>query len=158
MSNFLKTCAFVCLIGLTACTGGASAKQDAIGFAALQGKTWRLLSIKTPSGDTGFSRSKLEAEDMGDFYILQFDSERVSGRAAPNRYSATYKREGDHGVSFNTIVGTRMASFKEPEDLKEQAYYDYLAQVTGWALVQGRLELYTRDMAGMEAVLIFGTE
>ena len=51
-----------------------------------------------------------------------------------------------------------MASFKEPEDLKEQAYYDYLAQVTGWALVQGRLELYTRDMAGMEAVLIFGTE
>lgn len=135
----------------------ASAQQEAVSFDTIQGKEWRLLGVKTASGKhDSFSREKLAADGMGDFYTLRFDTEGlVSGQAAPNRYRAPYQQEGDQGLSLSTIAGTLMASFKEPEGLIERDYYTYLTKVTRWAVVQDNLELYTTDENGLEAVLVF---
>lgn len=144
---------------VSTCTTTVSAKQDASRFDTIQGKEWRLLEVKTASGKhNGFSRQKLAADGMGDFYTLRFDTERISGNAAPNHYRAPYQQEGNQGISFSTIVGTLMASFKEPEGLNEHEYYNYLERVTRWNVVQGNLELYTTDEDGLEGVLIFGTD
>jgi heat shock protein HslJ len=156
--NVLVNLVFMVPIIVNACTTGASVKQEHSSFDTLQGKEWRLLAVKTPSGKhTGFSRQKLAADDMGDYYTLGFDTEMISGKAAPNRYRAPYHQEGNQGISFSAIAGTLMASFKDPEGLNEHEYYTYLAGVTRWNVVQGNLELYTKDENGLEAVLVFST-
>jgi hypothetical protein len=173
MRNCLKIGIFGYLIGITACAGGTGVKepdaaaadipreetiQGTYSIADLQGKEWRLLRVRTPEGDSGFSRENLEAEGMGDFYTLAFDAEYVSGKAAPNRYNGSYQQGGDQEITFGVMAGTRMASFKEPEGLKEQEYYDYMANVRRWALIEGMLELYTLDAEDRETALVFGTE
>ena len=160
MDTILKIGAVVGMIFLASCAGKAApvsetpASQTADGLADLKGKEWRLITVRTPDGNTPFSREKLEAASMGDFFTLRFDAERVSGKAAPNRYSGPYKAEGD-ALSFGLLAGTRMAALIEPEDLTEQAYYNYLAQTSRWALAGERLELYTKDPDGAETTLIF---
>lgn len=142
---------------VNACTTVASVKQEQISFDTIQEKEWGLLEVKTASGKhNGFSRQKLVADGMEDFYTLRFDPEGlVSGKAAPNRYRSPYKQEENQRISFSTIAGTLMISFKEPEGLNEHEYYTYLERVTRWNLVQGKLELYTTDGDGLETILIF---
>ncbi|MDR2519346.1 MAG: META domain-containing protein [Spirochaetaceae bacterium] len=164
MYNVLKIGAALGLLVLASCAGKpAPAPQEGApqtaqtpggGFDSLYGKEWRLAEVRTPLGNTPFSREKLEAAGAGDFFTLRFDAEQVSGKAAPNRYSGPYK-EGGGGLSFGLLRTTKMAALSEPEDLKEQEYYNYLAQTSRWALDGDRLELYTKGEEGAETVLVF---
>jgi heat shock protein HslJ len=74
---------------------------------------------------------------------------------APNRYFAPYELGEDRALSIKTVGGTLMASFKEPESLKEREYFAYLQNVTRWDLVQGQLQLHGTNAEGEETVLIF---
>jgi hypothetical protein len=51
-----------------------------------------------------------------------------------------------------------MASFREPESLKEREYFTFLETVNKWDLAQDKLQLYTRNEQGAEIVLIFEAE
>ncbi|MDR2536173.1 MAG: META domain-containing protein [Treponema sp.] len=169
MYSIVTRCIVLSLTVLAGCTGRESVIQEDLNPPAvqqqeekdlmdLQGKVWKLESVKSTAADNGFTRKKLDAADMGDFYTLQFDDQRISGKAAPNQYSAAYHQDGKQGIGFSAMVSTRMMSFKEPEDLKEHEYYLYLSRVRRWDLVQDKLELYTADEEGLEVILIFGTQ
>jgi heat shock protein HslJ len=136
-----------------ACTGGASHREESIDFDEIRDREWRLSALNTASG-TMMIRPNLEAEGMGDFYTLRFDEDRLNGKAAPNQYFAPYTRGNGQALTVEAPASTLMMALKEPE-LKEREYFAYLSRITRWNYQDGKLELYTSDQAGGEAVLIF---
>jgi heat shock protein HslJ len=122
------------------------------------GIDWLLLEIR--QGDTviDLNRPRLAAEEMGDVFSLRFDGGTVSGKAAPNRYSAPCEWGDDNTIAIGLMVSTKMAASREPEALKEHAFFAYLARVNRLALNgDGQLELYAEAGAnGAAATLVFG--
>jgi hypothetical protein len=53
------------------------------------------------------------------------------------------------------MAATLMAGIQEPEKLRERLYFDLLSRINRWAYTQGRLELYSTDGDGREAVLAY---
>jgi heat shock protein HslJ len=143
---------------LSACAGGAAVKETALNFDDVRGKEWILTELRTGSAVIRLDRQKLEAEDLGDVYTLRFDEDRLSGKGAPNRYFGPYEL-GDGGrLTLSRVASTEMMGIKEPEELKEYEYYDYLNRVNRWGMAQGRLELFSETPDGREAVLVFSGE
>jgi heat shock protein HslJ len=136
---------------------GAEFRADAVqsSFNEAVDKEWRLAEVRTPSGPMGFSRAALEAEGMGDYYTLRFDKERLTGKGAPNRYTAPYQLGEGAAISIQAIAGTLMASFREPPGLQEREYYRCLEQVSRWDLEEDTLNLYTLNAAGESLVLVY---
>jgi heat shock protein HslJ len=129
-------------------------------FSDIIGKEWKLVEIMS-SADTAarrFSRGELAEIGMEQAYTLRFEEERLNGVGAPNRYSAPYESGAGQALSIKAVAGTLMASFREPESLKEREYFGYLENADKWDLAQGKLQLHTRNERGGEAVLIFETE
>jgi heat shock protein HslJ len=118
-------------------------------------KEWRLIKVQTPSGPTEFSRAALEAGEMGDCYTLRFDRERVTGKGAPNRYTAPYQPGEGGAVSIQAIASTLMAGLREPPGLQEREYYNYLERVFRWSLEEDILNLYTLNSSGESLVLVY---
>jgi heat shock protein HslJ len=125
------------------------------GFDEVMDREWVLSQIQTPNGPKEFSREALAAQDMGDYYTLRFDTERLSGKGAPNRYAAPYQCGESAAISIQAIAGTLMASFREPPGLGEREYYSYLERVSRWGLQNGALNLYTSDSSGESLVLVY---
>jgi heat shock protein HslJ len=146
----------------------SGASGPAAGFGAITGKDWKLVEVRSSvnaSADAGadaetsrFSRGELAEAGMENAYTLRFDGERLSGMGAPNRYSAPYTQGAGQTLSIGAIAGTLMASFQEPENLKEREYFDYLENVNKWDFVQGQLRLIARNGRGEETVLVFEAE
>jgi heat shock protein HslJ len=115
---------------------------------------WLLLEVRTAEALIDLERSRLEAEGMGDVFSLRFDGEdRVSGKAAPNRYTAPCSWGDDNTLGIGPAAATMMMAIKEPEALKEREFFDYLTKVNRWSInTKGQLELYTS--AGI--TLVFG--
>ena len=142
------------------CRSGASTKAketETVFLRDIQGKEWILDEVKTASGTIVMDRKKLETDGMGGVYTITFDTEQVSGMGAPNRFRGPYTRGEGQTLSFGKMAGTLMAAFKEPDGLKEHEYYAYLDAVSRWDLRGDKLELYTKDSSGTEAVLIFSS-
>jgi heat shock protein HslJ len=131
----------------------AALKQP--GFDEVMDREWVLSQIQTPAGPGKFSREALEAQDMGDYYTLRFDMERLSGKGAPNRYAASYQLGESAAISIQAVAGTLMASIREPPGLGEREYYGYLERVSRWGLQNDALNLYTSDSVGESLVLIY---
>jgi len=128
---------------------GRAAARD---FESVKGKDWFLEEIQGERR-VFLDRAALAADAMGDVYSLRFDEERVSGKAAPNRYFAPYTRDG-WNLSIEKPAATLMMGLKDPEGLKEREYIDLLGGVTGWRLREGLLELESANEEG-NVVLIF---
>ncbi|MDR2052810.1 MAG: META domain-containing protein [Treponema sp.] len=126
-------------------------------FDGITGKDWKLIAVRTPAGSAAsrFSRRELADAGMENAYTLRFDGERLSGMGAPNRYSAPYTQGAGQTLSVRAIAATLMASFSEPESLKEREFFDYLENAGKWDLVQGQLRLFSRNGQGEETVLVF---
>ena len=90
-----------------------------------------------------------------EIFTLRFDTDSISGAGAPNRYFAPYTDSGFNTLSIGMIAGTLMAPLFEPEGLKEHEYFAYLGNSRVWDLINGKLELYSRDNNGNPVVLIF---
>jgi heat shock protein HslJ len=156
MRKMITTAITVTAILAAACTGGAPARGT--GFSDIQGKEWKLAGIRTAAGESAFNRGTLEKEGFGGAYTLRFDGERLSGVAAPNRYTGPYALGEGQTLEIKRIAGTLMASLTEPSALKEAEYLAYLEKAGRWALEEGRLELHTESPGGEPAVLVFTGE
>jgi heat shock protein HslJ len=147
---------------------GTDGPAPAAGFNGITGKDWKLIEVRlsadtspsagTDTGASHFSRRELAEAGMENAYTLRFDEERLSGIGAPNRYSAPYTRGAGQTLSVRAIATTLMAAVREPENLKEREYFDYLENVNKWEFVQGQLRLISRNGLGEETVLIFEAE
>ncbi|MDR1411184.1 MAG: META domain-containing protein [Spirochaetaceae bacterium] len=127
------------------------------GFNDVVGIEWRLIGVRASAENAAarFSRRELAEIGMENAYTLHFDGKQLSGVAAPNRYFAPYEEGAGKALSIRAIAGTLMTAFREPENLKEREYFDYLENTGRWDLVRNQLQLYTRDGQGRAAVLIF---
>ncbi|GHV67120.1 hypothetical protein AGMMS49928_03450 [Spirochaetia bacterium] len=131
-----------CLAG---CTGNAPA-QKTIAAGPIIGPEWFLAEIRTPEKVIPIDRAKLEDDNMGGFFTLRFEGETLAiGQGAPNRYRAPCSWGDDNTLEIGPAAATLMMAVKEPESLKEHEFFNYLARVKRYKLIEGRLELYARD-------------
>jgi heat shock protein HslJ len=152
---FFLTSVFV--LAFISCAGSASARiNSTVAFTDIQRKTWALVEIRTVDEDTVFiDRQRLEDTGNGDAYTLIIDEERISGKANPNRYSASYETGEDHELLLFAVIGTRMWGIIEPGMLLEQDYYTYLQEVSRWDSNGEILELTTVTPEDQEVFLIY---
>ena len=137
---------------------GAPARDGGATFGDVEGKEWILLELRSAGETVAMDRQRLEADGMGGVYTVGFQEERPSGMGAPNRYFGPYSSGANRSLSIGNIASTMMFSFREPEGLRESEYFDYLSKVTRWDLLEGKLELYSSNAEGAEAVLVFTDE
>ncbi|AWI08264.1 heat shock protein HslJ [Ereboglobus sp. PH5-10] len=107
--------------------------------AVLVSKSWRLESL---------GGVVLNASDYRGLPTLQFDATntRAAGKSPVNNYSGLYKLDGTN-LSFGMMVSTRMAG-PQPDMELENKYNKIFPSVTGWRIVNGKL-----DLLGGETVL-----
>jgi heat shock protein HslJ len=141
--------------GAASGTGGSTGAVLSGSIAAIGGKEWKLVELKTSTKSFKIDRKKLEADGYGDLFTFSINGERVSGRAAPNRYTAGFKTGDNNALTILAPASTLMASIYDPQGIREREYFDYLIRVKRWSLNQGKLELHTADGEGKEAVLIY---
>ena len=116
---------------------------------------WILIEIQTKPRPIIISRNSQEMRGFENIYTLRFDENRLSGIAAPNRYSAPYKLDKNQAITIQLIVATLMAPILEPKNLKENEYFIYLQNAQKWNISKGRLELHTTGKNNVKAVLIY---
>ena len=146
--------AFVAAIVLSAIAfpsniGAAPARDAGITFKDVEEKEWVLLEVKSAASAVSIDT------DMGEVYTISFGENRLSGMGAPNRYNGPYTAGANRSLSIGSIASTMMAAFREPDGLTESEYFNYLSNVTRWDLNEGKLELYSSNSDGTEAVLVF---
>ncbi|MCL2832832.1 MAG: META domain-containing protein [Treponema sp.] len=148
----IKIAAVFILMVLAAqfCAASAMA-QKAENIANIQGKDWILEQVNSGQASVRIDR----AGSTADVYTIRFDADRISGAAAPNRYFGPYTAGDGLAVSFGMIGSTMMAALFERTDLREQDYFNYLQKAYRWNLSSEKLELYTLDADGNEAVLVY---
>jgi heat shock protein HslJ len=118
-------------------------------FSTVMNRDWNLAEIRTGQQSITFQ------ECFGDIFTLRFDTERVNGIGAPNRYFAPYTLADKQGITIKTVAQTQMLAIREPEKLKEHDYFVYLQNAAKWNLAKENLELYSTGEDGAEAVLVF---
>jgi heat shock protein HslJ len=111
--------------------------------------------VKVAGKSLLIDRNKLNSEGFGDFFTFTIDGERVSGKAAPNRYTGGYSAGPNNTLTVLPLITTLMATIYNPERIREEEYLKYLAKVKRWSQIQGRLQLYTVDEKGKEVILIY---
>ena len=136
-------------------SGTAASGANVNSVNDITGTDWFLQEIRLPGRTIVIDRNKLEADGMGDAFNLRFEGERLSGKAAPNRYTAPCTWGEDGSLRIGPAAATRMAALREPDALKEQEFFNYLAGVNRWALTRGRLELTAAVPSGAPAVMVF---
>jgi heat shock protein HslJ len=124
-------------------------------FSGVRGREWYLLEVRGPSETVRIDRTALEARGMGDIYSLRFSEERISGKGAPNRYTAPYSAGKDRIFALKPAAATLMAAIEAPGGLGEDAYFSYLNRISRWSLNGNMLELKTSGKQGGETVLVF---
>ena len=163
LSNVYLCAAFILpAIVFASCASGASASGSGGDFKDVQGKGWTLLEIRSQGKTVSLDRSKLAAGFPEGVYTINFEEVsagnegRVSGVGAPNRYTGPYTFDSNKAISIGLLASTKMLALKEPDELKENDFFAYLAKVKRWDLNSGKLELYSANDAGAETVLVFG--
>jgi heat shock protein HslJ len=142
--------------GAQSAAPGATATTGADYVSSITGKTWKLSELRLSGRTVTIDRNKLAADGMGDLFTFTVDNERISGRAAPNRYTTVYQAGANNALTIQPPITTMMASIYDPERLREREYFQYLTAVKSWKLNQNKLELYTVDASNKEVVLVYG--
>ena len=123
-------------------------------FSDVIGKDWKLTAVYISGRDTNFKRSSLPSE-FSDAYTLSFDERIASGKAAPNRYTAPYTLGENHAITIGQMATTMMASFIEPENLKEHEFTTYMQNAYAWAEENGNLVLLCKTTDNREVRMLF---
>lgn len=119
---------FVLLLSLAGCGSTVGARWDGI-----QGADWILQSMEGAPLLAGTEVS------------LTFDVGRLYGRAV-NRYTAQYERT-EEVLKIDTPAATKKFRDEPPGATAQEArYFELLAQIDGWDLGGGRLELKREDV------------
>ena len=119
---------------LAGCGSGGGGATDT---AALTGVAWMLDGVEqaTPS--------------------IRFEARQVSGSAGCNRFSGTYRADGDR-MSFGPLATTQMAC-PPPADDVERAFLQALDGVTHWRVDAGRLVLSGTKTLRFSAASVTGS-
>jgi hypothetical protein len=125
-------------------------------LSTITGKEWKLSEVRLPGKTILVDRNKLTADKMGDLFTFTVDNSRISGKAAPNRYTSVYQAGANNALTIQPPISTLMASIYDPERIREREYFQYISRVKSWKLNQGKLELYTTDASNKEVVLVYG--
>jgi len=123
-------------------------------FSDVIGVEWKLTEVSINGTATPFSRNTL-SNNFSDSFTLTFNGEMLSGRGAPNLYSAPYTLGGNRSISTLIMRSTLMAAIFEPEHLKEHDFYIYMQYIHSWRLSGEILELSSLLDDSREVILIF---
>jgi heat shock protein HslJ len=161
MKNLVRaTFCSVLVLSAISIIHGAPAQEGGTTFKDVEGKEWMLSEFVSAGKTVRMDRQKLELDNFGGVYTIQFQENgsegRVSGMGAPNRYFGPYTAGANRSLSIGNMASTMMATFREPDGLRENEYFNYLSKVTRWDIRNGKLELYSSAASGAETVLIFG--
>ena len=138
--------------GTEAAQAGSSGADH---LRTITGKEWKLVELRFSERTVILNRNELSSE-MRDILTMNIDTNRVSGRGAPNRYFTSYRAEANNALTFQPIASTLMATiFFEPQRIREEEYFQYLSRVTRWNLNRNRLELFSTEANGRELVMVF---
>ena len=137
-------------------TGGSTADivNGINDFSDVIGKDLKLTSVFISGMDTNFRRSNLPAP-LSDAYTLKFDERIAGGMAAPNRYTAPYSLGENHAITIGQMATTMMASFIEPENLKEREFTAYMQNAYAWAEENNQFVLLSKTADNCEVRLNF---
>ena len=127
-------------------------------FSDVANRDWRLAEIRSAGKTVTINRTppvSFATIDLSEWFSIRFQDGQAGGMAAPNRYGAPYTQADNQAITIGLPRSTMMASFYEPEELKEREYYSHLQNVYRWNLASGNLELYSREADGTETVLVF---
>jgi len=119
-----------------------------------KGKDWKLVEVWVDNKNIDFNRKDLANQKAGDIFTIKFDAQNLSGTGAPNRYSAPYTIDGNT-IKAMPIKATQMASLWQPEKLREYDYFQYLQNLSEWALNNGKLELTSKTADGRTVKLVY---
>ena len=130
-----------CFLFLSAAFSWAGGKTavNSKNFSEVQNKNWRLTEVKIGSGVIKIDRADIPI----DIYTVKFESDRLSGIGAPNRFFSWYIVEEGNTISIGGIAGTRMAPLYETENFTEYEYFMCLEKVNHWYYINGNLELHS---------------
>ena len=134
---------------------GAPARDASAAFGDVEGIEWVLSEVKTGGITVKIDRQKLETDGMGGFFTISFQEGRLNGIGAPNRYFGPYTAAANRTLIVGNVASTMMLAFKEPDELKESEYFDYLSKIKRWDLWEGKLELYSVNNNEDLTILIF---
>jgi len=141
--------------GSTTAQGTVTGSTGASNVTSISGKNWKLTEIRFTDRTVALNRSELPA-DQADIFTLTIDNERISGRAAPNRYMTAYQAGANNALTIQPIASTMMALIvTDPQRIQEPEYLQYLGKVKSWRINQNKLELTTTDTANQAAIMVF---
>ena len=155
---FVLSATASCAGGAQSASGANQAARGGNGVNSLndvEGKEWTLSEIRSAGTTVRIDRSKLPADGGSGAFTINFQDGMASGMGWPNRYRGPYTKGSGDALSIGNAASTMMAAFVELDELKENEYYGYLSRVTRWAVRDGRLELYSTNAGGGEAVLVY---
>ena len=135
--------------------GGTTGSTGANYVTSISGKNWKLGELRFTDRIVTLNRNELAA-DQADFFTLTIDNERISGRAAPNRYMTSYQAGANNALTIQPIASTMMALIvSDPQRIQEPEYFQYLGKVKSWKINQNKLELTTADAANKALIMVF---
>ena len=135
--------------------GAVTGSTGANYIASISGKSWKLTELRFTDRTVTLNRNELPA-DQADIFTLNIDNERISGRAAPNRYMTSYQAGANNALTIQPIASTMMALIViDPQRIQEPEYFLYLGKVKSWKINQNKLELTTTDTANRALVMVF---
>ena len=136
-------------------TQPAAASTGANYVTSISGKAWKLTELRFSDRTVALNRGELNA-DQADIFTITVDNERVSGKAAPNRYFGPYQAGANNALTIQPVANTMMAAiFTDPQKITEQQYLQYLTKVKSWKVNQNKLELTSTDAANKPVTMVF---
>lgn len=101
-----------------------------------------------------YDRNELNNEKIGDIFTLKFGADTLSGKGAPNQYSAPYTRN-EQTLEIKTVRSSLMAPIIQPEKIQESAYFMILQNTYEWNTENGKFVLLSKMEDGSPVKLIF---
>lgn len=102
-----------------------------IGKASLENTYWKLIQL----GDKPVTVASKQKEP---YFVLNSETQRVSGLGGCNRLTGSYKLNGDQ-LRFSRVAGTMMACIEGMDT--EREFLKSLLEVAKWKIKGQRLEL-----------------
>jgi heat shock protein HslJ len=130
---------------------GETDKRE-VRLSDIQGRVWKLIEVKNESATITISRTNAPT----DIYTIKFETNRLIGSGAYNRFFSHYTIGEDPDIAIWRIANsTRVEPYFEMEDFKEYEYFKCLENVNHWYIHNGNLELHTYLENDTRIILIF---
>jgi len=147
------------LVCFSACKSTGGSGVSVTSFADAIGKEWKLIEVYVQVDPFHkkviYDREHLRKEKIEKTYTLTLTASSISGTAAPNTYSAPYRRGQGQAIEVQAIRSTQMAPIVQPEKLQEITFFGYMQNVYEWHIKQNKLELTSKTDADHHVRLVF---